>query len=186
MLAPCYRLDLQTGLYWNFEWQWHFKFDAGSPRVAASALRGWSLLVTSLPQWQLNGAFCSSALGSLSKHLHVNDVAQRDAAGEATALLFSVADLPSLDSDENGSEGNWNMNSWHKKNALMFLRRPACYVLKAWIGMGFWLRGTLVILVQWSLYQWKGVCCKISVQYVQQVSTVREASCIGTVSLLQS
>ena len=73
--------------------------------MAASALRGWSLLVSSLPQWRLDGAFCSSALNSLSSHLHSNDVAQRDAAGEGAALLFSMADLPNADANGYDSAG---------------------------------------------------------------------------------
>ena len=70
---------------------------AGPALLAASAIRGWSLLLTSLPGWRLDSTFCDGALGFLSQKLADSDVELRSAAGEAVALLFSLAGLGELD-----------------------------------------------------------------------------------------
>ncbi len=65
----------------------------GSSSIKAAALRGWTLLLSSCPSWRLDGHFCSQSLQSLSSHLEEKDVDERNAAGEAVALLFTMAGL---------------------------------------------------------------------------------------------
>lgn len=73
---------------------------AGSSNIARAALKGWTLLLSCCPTWRLDTAFCSNALQSMARHLEVNDVEERNAAGEAIALIFSMAGL-ALEDDVN-------------------------------------------------------------------------------------
>jgi hypothetical protein len=77
---------------------------AGSPRIEAAAIKGWSLLLTALPHYCLSGGFCSSALEALAPHLQAKDVEERAAAGEAVALLFSMAELFKVEGSGIGDE----------------------------------------------------------------------------------
>ena len=67
------------------------------PKGQAAALRAWSLLLTTVPAWQLGSAFVDSHLSMLVGLLHSEDVDVRAAAGEAVALLYhncGLAELP--------------------------------------------------------------------------------------------
>lgn len=75
---------------------------SASPPVAAAALRGWTLLASSLPAWKLDSTFVEMHLDSLSDILHsAGDVEVRTAAGQAAALLYHRSGLATL---ANGGE----------------------------------------------------------------------------------
>lgn len=82
--------------------------EAGSSTVTTAALKAWTLLLSCCPSWRLDGQFCSRSLQSLSSHLEEKNVDQRNAAGEAVALLFTMAGLsgPSNEGtdDDSGAE----------------------------------------------------------------------------------
>ena len=61
--------------------------------MTTAALKAWTLLLSCCPSWRLDGQFCSRSLQSLSSHLEEKNVDQRNAAGEAVALLFTMAGL---------------------------------------------------------------------------------------------
>lgn len=62
------------------------------------------MLLSGCPSWLLDGDFCSRALQSLSGHLEVTDVEERNAAGEAVALLFTMADLAGAGNEDSADE----------------------------------------------------------------------------------
>ena len=68
-------------------------FLTGSSKVRTAALKGWTLLLSCCPSWRLDGQFCSRYLQSISPHLQEKDVDERNAAGEAVALFFTMAGL---------------------------------------------------------------------------------------------
>lgn len=74
-------------------------------KVQAAALRGWSLLLTTLPAWQLTAADIERQLASLADLLENPDVEVRSAAGEAVALLFHTYGLSELDAGDPTDSG---------------------------------------------------------------------------------
>lgn len=70
---------------------------AAAAKVQSAALRGWSLLLSTLPAWQLTAADIECQLASLVELLQSPDVEVRAAAGEAVALLYHSYGLASLD-----------------------------------------------------------------------------------------
>ena len=65
--------------------------------MQAAALRGWTLLLTTVPAWQLGGTtFVEDHLKMMAALLQGDDVEVRAAAGEAVAALFESCDLASL------------------------------------------------------------------------------------------
>ena len=123
----------------NFELE--IMVTAAQPQIQAAALRGWSLLLTTLPTTRLDGAFCSRVLEELSPHLLPEDVDLRDAAGEAIALVFSVAGLSGL--EENGDDAN------EGGSRLLHSSRD--------IFPGMWVVGLLWMVD--CLFEVKEVCC---------------------------
>jgi hypothetical protein len=71
-------------------------FSAGQAKLQAVALRGWTLLLTTVPTWHLDSDFVESRLSLLAGLLHSDDVEVRGAAGEAVALLYSTCGLAAL------------------------------------------------------------------------------------------
>lgn len=69
---------------------------APQPAVLVSALRGWTLLLSTVPAWQLDSAFVEAHLSLLHNLLHSEDVEVRTAAGEAIALLYDSCSLTAL------------------------------------------------------------------------------------------
>lgn len=67
--------------------------------VQISALRVWTLLLSTLPKKFLHPSFVESSLAMLGKLLHDSDVAVRSCAGEALALLFDLSGLANLEDD---------------------------------------------------------------------------------------
>lgn len=72
---------------------------AGSAAVAVAAVRGWSVLVSTLPTYSLNTGFVESSLAALAALLYSDNVDARAAAGEAIALLYDSAGLAGLEAD---------------------------------------------------------------------------------------
>ena len=65
--------------------------DAGT---RAAAVRGWALLLTSLPQDLVKRhGYCETRLANLSRLLHDNSVELREAAGEGIAVLFDAVQV---------------------------------------------------------------------------------------------
>lgn len=84
-----------------------------APPVAAAALRGWSLLLSTLPNSRLSSSGIGGGgapstvegqLAGLGKALNADDVAVRQAAGEGAALLYSQSGL-AADRDSPGGSG---------------------------------------------------------------------------------
>ncbi len=84
-----------------------------APPVAAAALRGWSLLLSTLPNSRLSSSGTGGGgapstvegqLAGLGKALNADDVAVRQAAGEGAALLYSQSGL-AADRDSPGGSG---------------------------------------------------------------------------------
>ena len=71
-------------------------FSSGQAKLQAVALRGWTLLLTTVPAWHLDSGFVESHLSLLAGLLHSDDVEVRGAAGEAVALLYSTCGLAAL------------------------------------------------------------------------------------------
>ena len=67
--------------------------------MAGAALRGWALLLSTLPAHRLTAPFVESALAALAQQLYSEGTDVRAAAGEAIALLYDAAGLVDLDSD---------------------------------------------------------------------------------------
>jgi hypothetical protein len=67
--------------------------------VAAAAVHGWTLLLSTLPGHRLSAPFVEAALGSLAGQLYSDAVDVREAAGEAIALLYDAAGLADLEGD---------------------------------------------------------------------------------------
>lgn len=74
-------------------------------KVQTAALRGWSLLLTTLPAWQLTAPDIERQLASLADLLESPDVEVRSAAGEAVALLFHTYGLAELDAGDPTDSG---------------------------------------------------------------------------------
>ncbi|GAB4824115.1 hypothetical protein N2152v2_011161 [Parachlorella kessleri] len=77
-------------------------FGKGTAKVQAAALRGWSLLLTTIPSGQLDSDFVEKYIKQLAALLHADDVEVRSAAGEAVALLYDscgLAELPDTPAD---------------------------------------------------------------------------------------
>ncbi|KAL3156213.1 hypothetical protein ABBQ32_012494 [Trebouxia sp. C0010 RCD-2024] len=75
----------------------------GSAKVATAAIRGWSLLLSTVPTWRMNTHSVEQSLQSLAKQLYSEDVEVRAAAGEAIALLYHSCGISDLDAFlENG------------------------------------------------------------------------------------
>ncbi|KAK9823814.1 hypothetical protein WJX72_005686 [[Myrmecia] bisecta] len=79
---------------------------APSFKVVAAALRGWALLLSTLPAWRLDSAKIEAHLASLASHLHDDDVEVRGAAGEAIALLYHSTGLQELRPFDNELSSN--------------------------------------------------------------------------------
>ena len=88
----------------NLRLKCHNSFPAAA-KVQAAALRGWSLLLSTLPAWHLTAADIERQLASLAELLGSPYVEVRSAAGEAVALLFQTYGLSELDAgDPSASE----------------------------------------------------------------------------------
>ncbi|KAL3152749.1 hypothetical protein ABBQ38_012337 [Trebouxia sp. C0009 RCD-2024] len=75
----------------------------GSAKVATAAIRGWSLLLSTVPTCRMTTHSVEESLQSLAKQLHSEDVEVRAAAGEAIALLYHSCGISDLDAFlENG------------------------------------------------------------------------------------
>ena len=90
------------------KWTEDLHMSAGNSKIATAALKGWTLLLSCCPSWRLDGQFCSQSLQSLSSHLQEKHVDERNAAGEAVALLFTMAGLSAASNegtdDDSGKE----------------------------------------------------------------------------------
>jgi len=64
--------------------------------VQAAALRGWTLLFTTVPAWKFASTVLDDQLKLLAALLHSDNVDVRAAAGEAVALLYDTCDLSTL------------------------------------------------------------------------------------------
>ncbi|DBA83033.1 TPA: hypothetical protein ACH3X1_006807 [Trebouxia sp. C0004] len=71
---------------------------AGPAKVSTAAIRGWSLLLSTVPTWQMTTSRIEASLQSLANQLHSGDVEVRAAAGEAIALLYHTCGISDLDS----------------------------------------------------------------------------------------
>ncbi|PSC68232.1 Interferon-related developmental regulator 1 [Micractinium conductrix] len=69
---------------------------AASAAAVVAALRSWAFLLSTVPTHRLDSHFVESYLGQLAQLLNGGDVEVRCAAGEAIALLWTMADLSSL------------------------------------------------------------------------------------------
>lgn len=67
--------------------------------MAAAALRGWALLLSTLPAHRLTAPFVESSLATLAQQLYSEATDVRAAAGEAIALLYDAAGLVDLEGD---------------------------------------------------------------------------------------
>ncbi len=81
---------------------------AGPSGAMVAALRGWSLLVSTLPTYSLSTGFVEASFASLAALLYSENVDTRAAAGEAIALLYDSAGLAKLegDSGDSGTAGS--------------------------------------------------------------------------------
>lgn len=68
-----------------------------------AALRGWSLLVSTLPTYSLSTGFVETSFAALATLLYSENVDTRAAAGEAIALLYDSAGLAQLEGDSGDS-----------------------------------------------------------------------------------
>uniref|UniRef100_A0A1D1ZUG1 Interferon-related developmental regulator N-terminal domain-containing protein n=1 Tax=Auxenochlorella protothecoides TaxID=3075 RepID=A0A1D1ZUG1_AUXPR len=64
--------------------------------VQATAVRAWTLLLTTVPAWHLEAGWVEARLATLGALLHAPSVAVRASAGEAVSLLYSTCGLASL------------------------------------------------------------------------------------------
>lgn len=71
--------------------------------MVAAALRGWALLLSTLPAHRLTAPFVESSLAALSQQLYSEATDVRAAAGEAIALLYDAAGLVELEGDSGES-----------------------------------------------------------------------------------
>lgn len=78
-------------------------FLSGAAVVAAAAIRGWCLLLSTLPSHRLTAPFVEAALGSLAGQLYSEAVDVRESAGEAIVLLYDAAGLAELEGDSGAS-----------------------------------------------------------------------------------
>ena len=76
---------------------------AGPTGAMVAALRGWSLLVSTLPTYSLSTGFVEASFASLAALLYSENVDTRAAAGEAIALLYDSAGLAQLEGDSGDS-----------------------------------------------------------------------------------
>lgn len=65
--------------------------------VAATAIRGWTLLLSTLPAYRLAPAFVEGSLEALAERLYSEATDVREAAGEAIALLYDATGLADLE-----------------------------------------------------------------------------------------
>lgn len=68
--------------------------------VCASAVRAWTLLLTTVPAWKLNANWVEGHLATLGVLLRSQAVEVRAAAGEAVSLLFDLGNLAALTEGE--------------------------------------------------------------------------------------
>lgn len=64
--------------------------------MQAAALRGWTLLFTTVPAWKFGGNLVEEYLRKLGTLLHNNDVDVRAAAGEAVTVVYDTCDMSTL------------------------------------------------------------------------------------------
>lgn len=64
--------------------------------MQATAVRAWTLLLTTVPAWHLEAGWVEARLATLGALLHAPSVAVRASAGEAVSLLYSTCGLASL------------------------------------------------------------------------------------------
>lgn len=82
-------------------------FNAGPAPVQVEALRGWTLLFTTVPAWKLGGTgFIEGHLQVLAALLHSDDVDVRSAAGEAVTVIYHTCDLSALPDSSPPAEGD--------------------------------------------------------------------------------
>lgn len=74
--------------------------------VTASAVRGWALLLSVLPQSLVTPQWVEEHLDMLARCLASDSVDVRTAAGQAVALLYHSAGLVDVDEDEDEDEGD--------------------------------------------------------------------------------
>ena len=77
--------------------------DTGPTGAKVAALRGWSLLVSTLPTYSLTTGFVETSFAALAALLYSEHVDTRAAAGEAIALLYDSAGLAQLEGDSGDS-----------------------------------------------------------------------------------
>ena len=75
---------------------------AGSSAVAAAAVRGWALLLTTAPRHALRGVAVEAWLAALAELLHASNVSLRTAAGQSVTLLLRTAGLAALSGADSG------------------------------------------------------------------------------------
>ncbi len=71
----------------------------GAATGAATAIRAWALLLSTLPAYRLTAPFVETALAALAERLYSEATEVRAAAGEAIALLYDAAGLGELEGD---------------------------------------------------------------------------------------
>ena len=82
--------------------------------VQAAALRGWTLLFTTVPAWKLGTDFVEDHLKGLATLLHGDNVDVRAAAGEAVTVVYDTCELANLPvsspagEEEHGEENGKN------------------------------------------------------------------------------
>lgn len=87
-----------------------------STEVQSEALRGWSLLFTTLPASKFGSSFVEEHLKILSVLLHSKDVDVRSAAGEAVTLLYHTCDLSMLPETLSRSQSHYGSNDQDDTN----------------------------------------------------------------------
>ncbi|EIE23324.1 hypothetical protein COCSUDRAFT_63675 [Coccomyxa subellipsoidea C-169] len=77
----------------------------GAATGAATAIRAWALLLSTLPAYRLTAPFVETALAALAERLYSEATEVRAAAGEAIALLYDAAGLGELEGDSGDDSG---------------------------------------------------------------------------------
>ncbi len=71
-------------------------YSSSTGEVQAAALRGWTLLFTTVPAWEFKSTVLDEQLKLLAALLHSDNVDVRAAAGEAVTVLYDTCDLSTL------------------------------------------------------------------------------------------
>ena len=99
---------------------------AASPMVAAAALRGWTLLLTTLPSNAVGEVWREAQLNGLSTQLGRADVDVRAAAGSAAALLLDDWGFAEPEADSETDTGGHVPMHWTSDMIAPWLFAGTC------------------------------------------------------------